>query len=164
MYEPLPFYCDSLMNHDVYCCLILRLLARLYDSYNLANKRELQRYKHCYKVTNTGNPKHNLDHRTPLCRLLCSFLFLSSRGSRILVWEWHWQEVWGTEVPQRGPGAEFREGLGWSLQKPEECYLMKLTKPLTERKNKSIQTDIVRQYHNYDHLIHSSFCFQPFLS
>ena len=35
-----------------------------------------------------------------------------------------------------------------------------------ERKNKSIQTDIVRQYHNYQFIISSLviFCFQPFLS
>jgi len=47
--------------------------------------------------------------------------------------------VWGTEVQEQSPGG----GLGRNSQKPEECYVMRLIKPLTERKNKSIQTDIV---------------------
>jgi len=34
-------------------------------------------------------------------------------------------------------------GLGAKPQNPKEYYVMRLKKPLTKRKNKSIQTDIV---------------------
>ena len=62
-------------------------------------------------------------------------------GSRILVWEGHWQGVWGTEVPQWGLWSEPREGSGG--QKAEECYLIRLKKHLCGEKNKSIELDIV---------------------
>ena len=85
------------------------------------------------------------------------FTVCSSGGSRILLWEGHWQRVWGTEVPQWCPGAERR----WrSAAKPPEARRTlrhEAIKPLTEKKEKSMQTDIVWQYHNYHHLIHSSF-------
>jgi len=68
--------------------------------------------------------------------------------SRILVWEWHWQGVWGTEDPQRGSGAEprWRPG-GFLHQKPKECYVMRLKKHFT-KKNKSTQTDYDILYNN----------------
>jgi len=82
---------------------------------------------------------------------------MSRDSFRILVWEGHWQRVCGIEVPQRGPGAQPQ---WWSGSKAPEARRMlrhEAKTPLTERKNKSIQTDIVWKYHNYHHLIDSSF-------
>ena len=65
----------------------------------------------------------------------------------------------GTEVPQWVPGAEPRCVWVWgrSPQQNEECYVMRVKNHvLTERKNKYIHIDILWQYHNYHHLIHSS--------
>ena len=61
-------------------------------------------------------------------------------GSRILVWEGPWQEVWGTEVPET-PGAEPRWGSG--AKPPGARRMLRYgaeKKPLTERK-KSIHAD-----------------------
>ena len=57
------------------------------------------------------------------------------------------------------PAGSIRCGAWGSKAKPpeaEECYVMRLKTTYGER-NKSIQTDILWQYHNYHHLIHSSF-------
>jgi len=84
-------------------------------------------------------------------------------GSRILVWEGPWQEVWGTSPRLQGqsPG----EGLGQSPQEPGECCVMGLKKNHLRREKRAyMQTDIVWQYHNIIISIHSPFCFQPFLS
>jgi len=74
-------------------------------------------------------------------------------GSRILVWEGHWQKVWGTEVPQWGPKAQPQWGSrGRAPTKPKECYVMRLKNWV--EKNRLILYD---DYHNYHHLIRSSF-------
>jgi len=93
------------------------------------------------------------------CACVCTTLGVvhkKTRGrSRLLVWEGHWQEV-----PQRVPGAwqSPGEGLGASPSSLKNVTSWGWKKPLTERKSQSIQTvDIVWQYHNYHHLIHSSF-------
>jgi len=57
----------------------------------------------------------------------------SQGGSRILVWEGHWQEVSGTEVPPAGSRAMPRSRTGGKA-KPEECYVMRLKKHLRREK------------------------------
>ena len=119
----------------------------------------------CWRSLNDHSCTHSCWNRSPK---KCQRPFLDPTdtvlayrdGSRILVWEGDWQEVWWTEFPQRCPGAEPRCGLE---AKPREarrlCYVMRLKNHLRREKNKSIQTDVVDlwQYHNYHHLIHSSF-------
>jgi len=77
---------------------------------------------------------------------ICSYLehnkHLLRGGSRILIWG-ALAGVWGTEAVRSTKNVT---SWGWKNQ----CRLPR-------EKNKSIQTDIVWQYHNYHHLIHSSF-------
>jgi len=42
-----------------------------------------------------------------------------------LVWEGHWQEVWGTEVTQRGPGQNLGGVWGRKLRHEAEKKLLK---------------------------------------
>jgi len=63
----------------------------------------------------------------------------------------------GRKSPNRVQMQSLGGDLGAKPQKPEECYVIGLKKKhLLREKNKSI-------HHNYHHLIHSSFCFQPLL-
>ena len=45
------------------------------------------------------------------------------------------------EVPQRGPEEEPQWGLGWSHQKPEQCYIVRLKNHLQREKRPEVRTD-----------------------
>jgi len=64
-------------------------------------------------------------------------------GSKILVWEGHWQGVWRRKSPSGVQGQSPGGGLGAKPQKPEEFYVIRLKKHLRREKNESLQIDIV---------------------
>jgi len=69
-----------------------------------------------------------------------------------------------TQVPQRSPGAPGQSSGGGMGRSPKNVTARGWKNTYGDKKNKSIQTDIAWQYHNYHHLIHSLFYVQPFLS